>query len=376
MSNSEKDYYKILGVSKTATEQEIKTAYRKLAMKYHPDKLKDGTSDQKMQELNQAYEVLSDPTKRANYDKYGTDNPKMGGFNMNMGDFGDVGGFGFNFQDIISDIFGGFGGARGSRRGSATTKARGADLLNNITVDFEDIVKGTVHKEKLYKWVICEKCQGLGAQKEDIKTCSECHGTGHEKVRRKTPFGITEMIGECSKCHGAGTTITKVCSECQGKQYLKVDKNVNVIISPGAKDGDKIKLDGFGEKGINGGPVGDMYVVIHVRPHKYFKREGLDVILNPFPVSFIDIVKEKTITVPTPNGDQTYTLKRSFNNGQIIRLKGHGLTNKTGQKGDLIIKLEVVIPELSKGDFDALANSICDVKDKTNEMYVKEVNKN
>ncbi|MBZ4195205.1 DnaJ domain-containing protein [Mycoplasma sp. U97] len=364
-----KDYYKVLGVSKNATDKEIKAAYRKLAMKYHPDRLQNGNSDEKMQELNQAYEVLSDPTKRANYDKYGTETPR--GFNMDSGF--DVGGFGMNFQDIFGDIFSNFSsGFRGSDRANFKGKKRGSDVFTNVFLTFEEAMLGTETKEKLEKFEPCSKCNGVGALSSDIKTCNTCKGAGKAKIRKQTPFGLAEYVSSCSNCNGSGKIISKSCVECSGSGYLKKEKSVTIRFSPGLDNGDKIKLAGYGQKGQNGGESGDMYIIINVHPHKHYVRNGLDLLISQFPVSFLDIVKENEILVPTPTGTQTIQMKSSYNSGTKIRVKSAGIKNKDGITGDLIITLDVKIPSYKSNEFKLLAEKLESFNDEINKNFINE----
>ncbi|CAL59428.1 molecular chaperone DnaJ [Mycoplasmopsis agalactiae] len=371
-----KDYYKILCVDKKASDQEIKAAYRKLAMKYHPDKLKDGTSDQKMQEINEAYEVLSDPKKRDEYDRYGSVGSANRGFNMNGG-FAD---FGSGMQDIFNDIFstfsGGFsGGARSGRSSQSAMKQRGMDVYSNIVITFNESITGVEFKETLSKYEVCPKCSGKGAEAKNIKICDKCNGSGKEVGRRKTPFGIVEMVGACSKCDGLGEIILSACDMCKGAKYIKKDKQVTIKVSPGFINGDRIKLPGYGKKGINGGEPGDMYVVVSIKPHKYYVREGLNLHLDNFPVSFLDIIKENEIVVPAPSGLKTVRMKHSYNDGTKIKVKDGGMWDKNGHKGDLIITLSVKIPEYSSSKFKEVAKVLEGFSDDVNKSFVDEFKK-
>ncbi|WP_029513472.1 DnaJ C-terminal domain-containing protein [Mycoplasmopsis primatum] len=379
-----KDYYKVLGVEKNATEKDIKMAYRKLAMKYHPDKLKDGTSDEKMQELNEAYEVLSDPKKRAEYDRFGAGGAQAGEFNMRMGDFGGAGGgFGMSFQDIFSDIFSSFSGGYkrssgggASHNASATMKRRGADIYTNVVISFDAAISGTEFKEKYVKYDICPKCQGEGATAQDVKPCARCNSTGKERIRKQTPFGIAEVVSNCSGCAGSGKIVTKPCPTCNGSRYVKKEKPVTIKISPGFDTGDKVKLPGYGEKGINGGPSGDMYVVVNVKPHLFYVRNGLDLLIKQFPVSFLDIVKGNDVLVPTPNGIQAVPMKPTYNSGTKIRVKGGGIQNKAGSKGDLLLILDVKIPNYTQEEFAEMAKKLEHFSDDVNKKFVKQFRKN
>ncbi|ENY69108.1 Chaperone protein DnaJ [Mycoplasmopsis bovigenitalium 51080] len=356
---SKKDYYKILGVSKNATDKEIKTAYRKLAMMYHPDKLKDGTSDAKMQELNEAYEVLSDKQKRENYDRYGSEDGPQG--------FEGFGGFG-GFGDIFSSFF---GGGFGSQRN--TGPIRGDDQLASLTISFNDAIKGIEITQLLYKWEQCSICHGKGSQNpSDIITCSMCNGSGHRQIQQRTPFGIINSTTTCSSCGGQGKINKNPCSGCKGNLTNKVQKQVKFNIAPGTDNGERIKITGYGSRGENGGPNGDLYIEIKVQKHKHFERDGLNLYLE-YPVSFMDIIKENNVLVPTPYGNETIKLKKSYQNGKTLILNGKGV-RKSNRAGDLKILLKVVIPDLSNSEMNRLAKSLEEFNDTTNTDYIKSFN--
>lgn len=359
---SKKDYYEILGVSRDATDKEIKAAYRKLAMKYHPDKLKDGTSDQKMQELNQAYDVLSDKQKRANYDQFGSEEGSQG---FNFGDF--EGGFG-GFGDIFSNIFSGFGGFSSSR---STKPRRGDDLLYKINITFEQAIKGDEIKQNLEKWEACSDCEGTGAASEsDIITCNQCRGSGQTNVQQRTPFGVINTATTCNNCQGKGQVIKNKCKSCKGQIYVKKQKVITFNVQPGSETGDRIKITGYGAKGSNGGASGDLYIELNVKPHSHFQRDGLTIFLE-YPVSFIDIICEKEVIVPTPYGNETIKLRRSYQNGKTLVLSNKGV-RRSGRSGDLKIILKVVIPNLSNSDMSKLSKNLEEYKDTTNYDFIKQ----
>ncbi|WP_241003392.1 DnaJ C-terminal domain-containing protein [Mycoplasma sp. Mirounga ES2805-ORL] len=394
-----KNYYQVLGVNKNATEKEIKSAYRKLAMKYHPDKLKDGTSDQKMAELNEAYEVLMDPKKKSNYDRYGspdgpqgypggagpTSRQRSGGMDVNMGGFSNFA------EDIFNSFFGNFTSGRkssssqqrrsstnstssGARRAPAHEKVRGEDTAKKISISFADAIKGTKIKEELPKWELCSKCKATGANSpRDIATCPTCRGTGSVAKTLQTPFGYQKTISTCSNCSGSGRVILKPCTICKGTTYTKKTKKVTINIPEGTDDGDKIKLTGFGEKGQYGGESGDMYVVISVKSHKYFKRNGLDVLFD-FPVSFLDIIKENTVIVQTPYNSSKIKLKSSYQTGKVLNLSGKGVKSSKGT-GNLKITLRVVMPSFSQKEFEEMAELLEPYEDTINKELVEEVKK-
>ncbi|WP_027120741.1 DnaJ C-terminal domain-containing protein [Mycoplasmopsis lipofaciens] len=367
---SKKNYYEVLGINKNATEREIKAAYRKLAMKYHPDVYKGTDGDQKMQELNEAYEVLRDSTKRSNYDKYGSaEGPRMGGFEdvgAGMGGFADF----FN-NDIFGSMFN-FGGSQ--RQQNANKKRRGEDLISEILVNFDDAIQGKKFTEELVKYELCDNCNGNGAESiQDIETCSTCHGSGQVASVTRTPLGNIKSMSYCPKCRGKGKTIKNVCHKCHGDLYERKIKKVTFKIPDGAQTGDKIRIDGYGEKGLNGGVSGDLYIIIKVKPHKFFKRDNLDLYLD-FPVSFLDIIKENIVIVPTPYGSEKIRLKKSYQNGKILNLSNKGIKSKKGV-GNLKIKLEIVIPELKTKQINEMAKLLDNFSDDTNLNFVKQFKK-
>ncbi|MBN4084076.1 DnaJ domain-containing protein [Mycoplasma sp. CSL10166] len=364
---SKKDYYETLGVKKDATQAEIKTAYRSLAKKYHPDKLKDGTSDQKMHEINEAYEILSNDEKRKIYDQYGADAAQgragAGGF--------DESSFG-GFEDIFENIFGGSFNSRRSQRNSNEPR-KGNDKQAYKTITFMEAFNGVQFKEKLDKYELCLQCSGTGAKdKNSYKTCSTCNGTGAETKQFNSFFGRQIQKVVCSTCNGLGKIITDKCTLCKGQKYTKSSKVVNISIPKGASNNLVIKAEGFGEKGYNGGRPGDLYLQIYVQEHPYFKRDGLDLYLN-FDVSFIDIFMENEVDVPTPHGLTRIKMKKSYSNGKIIKIPGKGMMNST-RTGDLRIQINIIIPDLGRSDNKKINKVFEDIKDKTNYDFVKNVN--
>ncbi|MHA3828837.1 DnaJ C-terminal domain-containing protein [Mycoplasma sp. Z1473D] len=367
----EKDYYKVLGVEKTATEKEIKTAYRKLAMQYHPDKLKDGSSDEKMKEINEAYQILSDPEKRKIYDMHGADaaNGNYAGFN------GQYSG-GFNagdFQDIFENIFSSFSGGRARRGASRSMKQKGDDYNSVLNVSFMDAIHGTTLKQKLDKWELCLHCGGTGAESSsDITTCSECKGQGTTTRVVDGFFGQQMVQQACRTCGGTGKMIKNKCTHCKGERYLKVQKTVTIKVPEGANTGLTLKLAGYGAPGQNGGEPGDMLIHVQVLEHKYYKRDGLDLYLD-FPVSFIDIMLENNVKVPTPWGDVSIKLKKSYTDDKLIKVPQKGVKYKDAQ-GDLRLNIKVIVPDLDRKDRKAIQEVIANTSDNSNEKFVNKVN--
>ncbi|WP_416755573.1 DnaJ C-terminal domain-containing protein [Mycoplasma sp. VS42A] len=372
----EKDYYKVLGVEKTATEKEIKTAYRKLAMQYHPDKLKDGSGDEKMKELNEAYQILSDPEKRKIYDMHGADAANGKGYAGAGGFNGQYQSGGFNagdFQDIFENIFGGFGGGRRSRTSSRTMRQKGDNYNSVLNVSFMDAIHGTTLKQKLDKWELCLHCGGSGAEStSDISTCNDCKGQGYTTKVVNGFFGQQMVQEPCRTCSGTGKIIKNKCTHCRGEKYLKVQKTVTIKVPEGADSGLTLKLAGYGAPGANGGEPGDMMIHVQVQEHPYYHREGLDLELD-FPVSFIDIMLENSAKVPTPWGDVSIKLKKSYTDEKTIKIPQKGVRYK-GSQGDLRLNLRVIIPDLDRKDRKAIVETIANANDTSNEKFVNKVN--
>ncbi len=343
---AEKSYYEILGVSRGATDEEIKSAYRKLAIKYHPDKNKGNKeAEEKFKEATEAYEVLRDPNKRQLYDQFGKAglNGAAGGGYGDSGfghgaytDFSDI--FG-NFEDIFEGMFG--GGGRGSRRSSGTI--RGSDLRYNLEISLEDAVMGKEFKIEVPKNDVCPDCHGTGAAKGTSPlTCPECGGTG--SIRRSQGFFSVSVT--CPRCNGRGKIFTNPCRTCGGTGLVERKKTVHVRIPPGVESGSRLKIQGEGEAGPNGGPHGDLYVVIQVRKHPVFERNGNDlIIVKNISLSMACLGGE--IEVPTIDG-KTISLKipEGTESGQIFRLKGYGVPYVGSYgKGDQHVIVKISIPK-------------------------------
>lgn len=368
MSNK-RDYYEILGINKKANEKEIKSAYRKLAMKYHPDKNKEPGADEKMKEINEAYEVLSDPQKRANYDNYGHD-----GVNGQAG-FGGFGGFsgrgfGADFGDIFENIFGGmgFGGSRKNRNRAV----KGEDYQINKKITFMEAIHGTEFTEKLDKFELCLHCNGSGAQSSsDIETCSTCSGTGSRKVKMRTIIGEIINNEPCNVCKSTGKIIKKKCSSCNGNSYIKTEKKVTIKTPKGTSTGKIITVKGYGGPGLNGGEPGDLYIVLNVIPSKNYRREGLDLYLD-LKIGFIDLLQEKEIEIPSVHGTFKYKLKHNLKLNTYIPFKGYGIKTST-YEGTFYVKFILEMPDIKRGDFKKLIEISKDFEDKTTEKEVENI---
>lgn len=336
-----RDYYEVLGVAKTATDDEIKKAYRTLAKKYHPD-LNGGDKDceAKFKEVNEAYEVLSDPQKRARYDQFGHEDPRAGGAGGGYGDF--TGGFGGGFDDIFSAFFGGGFGGGGQR---ARGPQRGDDLRYDLTITFEEAAFGCEKEISVTRDENCEECGGTGARKGTQPTqCPTCHGTGQVQSFVNTPIGRVSNVRVCEACHGQGTIINDPCPKCSGRGRVRRNRKITIKIPAGIDSGMQIPLRKQGEPGLRGGENGDLYIFVTVKPHKLFTRENYDLYCD-VTVSFTQAALGGEIDVPTLNGMIKHNLPEGTQPGTVIRLRGQGIQNLRGAgKGDLYIKVNVEIP--------------------------------
>jgi molecular chaperone DnaJ len=336
-----RDYYEVLGVAKTATDDEIKKAYRTLAKKYHPD-LNGGDKDceAKFKEVNEAYEVLSDPQKRARYDQFGHEDPRAGGAGGGYGDF--TGGFGGGFDDIFSAFFGGGFGGGGQR---ARGPQRGDDLRYDLTITFEEAAFGCEKEISVTRDENCEECGGTGARKGTQPTqCPTCHGTGQVQSFVNTPIGRVSNVRVCEACHGQGTIINDPCPKCSGRGRVRKNRKITIKIPAGIDNGMQIPLRKQGEPGLRGGENGDLYIFVTVKPHKLFTRENYDLYCD-VTVSFTQAALGGEIDVPTLNGMIKHNLPEGTQPGTVIRLRGQGIQNLRGAgKGDLYIKVNVEIP--------------------------------
>lgn len=344
-----RDYYEILGVSKSATADEIKKAYRKVAMQYHPDRNPgDKTAEEKFKEAAEAYEVLSDADKRARYDRYGHQafTPGMGGFhgsNVNMEDifsqFGDI--FG---DDIFGSFFG--GGGRRSSGGGRSRGVRGSNLRVKLKLTFEEAAKGVTKTIKVKKYVSCNTCGGSGAKdKGSIQTCNTCGGSGQVRRVTNTFLGQMQTVTTCPTCNGEGTTITAKCGTCKGEGRVYGEEQVTVDIPAGVQEGMQLSLSGKGNAGERGGAPGDLIVLIEEEAHKELQRDGLNVAYE-LHISFTDAVFGTQVEVPTIDGRAKIKIPPGTQSGKIFRLKGKGFPDVNGySKGDQLIHVNVWTPQ-------------------------------
>jgi molecular chaperone DnaJ len=333
---SKRDYYEVLGVNRDAAEDEIKKAYRKLAMKYHPDRNPDSKeAEDKFKQVKEAYEILSDAQKRSAYDQFG-----HAGVDQNAGAGGFRGGNGFgDFSDAFSDIFGDiFGGGRGGGRSQVF---RGADLRYNMEITLEEAARGCERQIRIPAHEHCDTCHGSGAKPgTQPTTCATCGG--HGQVRMSQGFFSVQQT--CPTCHGSGKQISDPCPKCRGAGQIKTTKTLNVKIPAGVDEGDRIRLAGEGEPGENGGPNGDLYVVTHIKPHAVFQREGMDLHCE-MPISFASAALGGEVEIPTLDGMAKVKISAETQSGRIYRLRGKGIKAVRGNNfGDLMCHVVVETP--------------------------------
>ena len=333
---AKKDYYEVLGLQKGASEQEIKRAYKRLAAKHHPDKNQGSKeAEEKFKEIKEAYEVLGDNEKRAMYDQYGHQAFEQGG---GTGGFGGFGGGGFGgFEDIFSEMFGGSFGGGGRRQ----RVVRGDDLRYDIEITLEEAVRGVKKDIRIKTLAECDTCHGTGAEKgSKVETCPHCHGSG--RIRRQQGFFMTETA--CPSCHGTGKKIEKPCKHCHGDGRVHKTKNLSVTIPPGVDTGNQLRLAGEGAAGENGAPAGDLYVVIHVKDHDIFVRDGSNLYCE-VPISFTMAALGGEIEVPTLDGRVKLKIPAETQTGKLFRVRGKGVTSaRGGYAGDLICKVIIETP--------------------------------
>ncbi len=336
---SKRDLYEVLGVEKGASAEDIKKAYRKLAMKYHPDRNPDDkAAEEKFKEVQGAYEVLSDDQKRAAYDRFGHAgvDPSMGG-----GGFGGGGAGGPSFSDIFGDVFGDiFGGGGGGGRGRGGPQ-RGADLRYTLEIDLEDAVKGTKVQIKVPKLESCGTCDGTGAKKGTTPaTCGTCNGHGQVRMQQ----GFFTLQQTCPACRGSGKQIKDPCPDCRGQGRVQKTKTLSVNIPAGVDNGDRIRLAGEGEAGPMGGPAGDLYVQVSVREHEFFSRDGNDLYCE-VPISFVDAALGGELEVPTMDGRVKLKIPAETQTGKLFRVRGKGVPNvRGGGQGDMLCRVVIETP--------------------------------
>jgi molecular chaperone DnaJ len=348
---SKRDYYEILGVGKTASADEIKKAYRKVAMQHHPDRNPgDKAAEEKFKEAAEAYEILSDNDKKAQYDRYGhagvSNNGRGGGF----------GGGGMNMEDIFSqfgdvfgdDLFGSFFGGGGQRRsgGQRNRGVRGSNLRIKLKLTYEEIAKGVTKNIKVKKYIACNTCGGSGAKdKNSIQTCTTCGGSGQVRKVQNTFLGQMQTVTTCPACNGEGSTITSKCGTCKGEGRIFGEETVNIDIPAGVVEGMQLSISGKGNAGERGGATGDLIILIEEEPHKELQREGLNAVYD-LHISFTDAVFGIQAEVPTIDGKAKIKIPAGTQSGKIFRLKGKGFPNVNSyEKGDQLVHVNVWTPQ-------------------------------
>ena len=372
-----RDYYEVLGVSKSASTDEIKSPFRKLAKKYHPDLNKDNPdAAEKFKEAQEAYEVLSDDNKRKMYDQYGHAGVNGTGAS-GFGGFGGAGfdASGFDFGDIFDNIFGGGFGFSGGGS-SKTRKARGSDLLMNVDLSFEEAVFGCEKDISLDVVEECSDCDGKGGHKEE--TCSHCHGSGTITTEQHTILGSFVSKTTCPYCNGEGKTYKEKCSTCHGKGRVKTHKTITINVPSGISEEDRLRVGGKGNPGTNGGPHGDLYLEFTIKKHEYFKRDEDDIYLE-VPITITEAILGCKKVIPTLYGNVRLTVPAGTDSGDKQRIKGKGIDNKSRRrKGDMYIVLNVVTPKRLSRDQKKLIESLSktDLADATIEKFDRFTKKN
>lgn len=349
------DYYEVLGVSRNASVEEIKQAYRKLARKYHPDVNKNADAEERFKEVNAAYEVLSDREKRSMYDRFGTEGPPgFGGF-----DYGNV----RDPFDIFAEVFGNFGGFGGFGRSDRPGPRRGNDIRTTLTVSFEEAAFGADKEVEVRRQEVCTVCNGSGAEPgTSPQTCPECGGSGQTRQVQHTLLGSFVNIATCPQCRGKGTIVTTPCHECHGTGRMYMTRRIQVTVPAGVDDGITIRVSSQGEPGELGGPNGNLYITINVKAHEYFRRRNTDVLLE-LKINVAQAALGDTVTVPTLDGDREITIPGGTQSGAIFRLRGLGIPHLRGNgRGDQLVVTQVAIPkrltEEQRELFDKLAKTL------------------
>jgi len=343
MASRKRDYYEVLGVAKGAGADDIKKAYRKLARQFHPDVNKAPDAEAKFKELSEAYEVLSDDDKRAAYDRYGhaaVDGSAPGGTGGFTGDFTGFGGLG----DIFEEFFG-FGGQRGSASTSRRTPRRGADLRFDMTITFDEAAFGLEREIDVARYETCPRCTGKGAEPGTTPNkCSTCNGTGEVRRVQQSILGSFVNVTTCPTCRGEGETISMPCSQCRGNKKIRVSRRLNVKVPPGVDTGTQIRLANEGELGEFGGPPGNLYVVLNVTPHKFFRRREDDVVME-VQINVAQAALGDEIVVPTLDGDEKISIPGGTQTGRVITIKGKGIPHLRRQgRGDQLVVVQVAVP--------------------------------
>ncbi|MCR4962651.1 MAG: molecular chaperone DnaJ [Firmicutes bacterium] len=340
-----RDYYEVLGVGRDASPEEIKKAYKKLAKQYHPDLNPDSkTAEEKFKEVQEAYDVLSDEQSRARYDQFGHNDPGAGGFGgFGGGGFGG-GGFGGGFGSM-GDIFETFFGGGFSQANDPSAPRQGADLRVDLSIAFEEAAQGVEKEITIGRMESCKKCHGSGAAPGSSRQkCAQCGGTGKVRVNQSTAFGQFQTVRSCPSCNGTGSIIKEPCPDCGGSGRKRQTRTIKVKVPAGVDTGSRLRMAGEGEGGVNGGPAGDLFIYVTVKPHKYFKRQD-DNVLCDFPLNFAQAALGAEVEVPTLDGKVKLTIPEGTQTGTTFRLRGRGFPKLRGYgRGDQHVKVKVVTP--------------------------------
>ncbi len=337
-----RDYYEVLGVGRDVTDEELKKAYRQLARQYHPDLHPDDpTAEEKFKEITEAYEVLSNAEKRSIYDQYGHEGLESGGMGAGAGGFSDV-------SEILESLFGGMGGmfGGGSRHNAANAPRQGRDLQTNITLDFMDAINGKAVNIQVQRMENCPDCRGTGsAGGSESEICPNCQGRGSVKATQRTPFGLISSSKPCPHCGGKGKVIKNPCQKCKGVGRVRVNKSIPINIPAGVDDNMQLTVPGQGDVGINGGPNGDLYLNVSVRPHPIYTRDGYDLYCE-IPITFAQAALGDEIIVPTVDGNVKQRINEGTQTGTTYRLKGRGVKYRgRSDRGDQFVKVNVEVPK-------------------------------
>jgi len=352
-----KDYYEILGVSREASKDDIKGAFRKKARQYHPDVNKEPDAEEKFKELGQAYEVLMDDEKRALYDRYGAEGLKNAGYDFH-------GPFDFGFGDLSEVLNSFFGGGFGAAAQNPNAPRRGSDLRLDFQVEFEEAVFGIERNIDITHLQTCDKCGGRGMEPGTTpSTCQTCRGTGQVQQTTQTILGHFTQIATCPTCRGTGRIISNPCKKCRGEGRASVSKVINIKIPPGVDNGTKLRVSGEGDAGKNGGPPGDLYVVLYVKPHILFKRDGVNLYME-MPITFSQAALGDTIEVETVDGKKQLKVSPGTQTGTVLSIKGAGVPylNMPSKRGDQYIKLNILTPMHLSDEEKALFKRLSDIE--------------
>lgn len=357
------DYYELLGVEKTASKDEIKKAFRTLARKYHPDVNDAPDAEEKFKEIGKAYEVLSDEDKRAVYDRYGEQGLNNQGYGSSQFDFGFGG-----LDEIFSSLFGDFGGFGGGRS-NPNAPRKGSDLRLDIEIDFEEAFYGTEHDIEIDHLENCKTCSGTGSEPGSKKVaCQTCGGMGQVQRTTRTMMGSFTQVTPCPACNGAGQVNEHPCKDCKGEGQSNTKKKISLKIPKGVENGVKMRISGSGDAGKNGGPAGDLYVVIYVKEHEVFQRDGMNLYLEQ-PISVARAVLGDNIVVPTMESEATLKIHSATQHGEVFKIKNEGFPslNNPSQRGDMFVKINVTMPNNLSKEEQKLYQQLLEIEQKKGE---------